>query len=338
MAWLKKRAWKLGLVGLVLAPVGCLGSRDVGPTPLVKPVTTAGPRAGELPTNQAVQVALSIGQAAEKAGNDDTALEEYEKVRALDKDNLQAARRLAVLYDKRAEFSKADAEYRKVAKAKPRDADTYNDWGYSCYLRHNSAEAEKQLRHALILDPNHVRARCNLGLVLGQQERYAEALQAFRDAHLSEAEAHCDLAFVYLTKGKIDDARREARSAGKLDPSCAKAKEVLAKLDAGPSSDSNVKMASSKETRPTRGHGSRPSREELKAQAEAAVAAGPLKDPSPSTPTATAPTIATPTNTVTPVVYQSPNGTKWIPVSRSQAPPPPPPPSDGAVVGTVTFE
>jgi Flp pilus assembly protein TadD len=349
MAWLKKRAWKLGLAGLVLAPLGCGSLTGKWSDPvgsfgshegLGKPVAVAGPRAGELPTTQAIQVALSIGQSAEKAGNEDAALEQYEKVRALDKDNVQAARRLAVLYDKHGEFSKADAEYRKVVKVRPRDPDVFNDWGYSHYLRNHSSEAEKHLRHALALAPDHARAHCNLGLVLGQQERYSEALQAFRDAHLSEAEAHCDLAFIYLTKGKLEDARREAQAASKLDSGCTKARDVLAKLETMPPPASAVKTASAKEARPPRSPAKRPSREELKAQAEAAVAGVIILDNASSLPTA-AP-VAPAANASSPVVYQSPNGTKWIPVSKSEprpaVPSTSPPPSDGGVSGTITFE
>src|SRR5262249_9711551 len=163
-----------------------------------------------------------------------------------------AWRRLAVLYDRKNEFSKSEAFYKKVAAALPRDADLLNDWGYSYYLRNNWTEAESKLRKALEIDRKHARAHSNLGLVLGQQGKYAEALSMFRESDISEAEAHCNLAFVYLTQGKFDDAKAECLQARKTDPSCSKAQEMLARLDQPPETGGGA-AAKAKNTAPSLG-------------------------------------------------------------------------------------
>src|SRR5262249_6481515 len=153
----------------------------------------------------------------------------------------------------------ADAEYHKLAKAKPRDADLFNDWGYSYYQRTQWKEAEKQLRKALELDPRHARACCNLGLVLGQEGRYDEALQQFRTV-VGEAEAHCNLACVYWTQGKIEEARRECYQANQLTPSCTKSVDILAALDQiGKPQEATEKLAAAPPRRG--GERQRPSRE-----------------------------------------------------------------------------
>src|SRR5262249_9798476 len=95
----------------------------------------------------------------------------------------------------------------------------------------NYAEAEKKLRRALELDRNHNRALCNLGLVLGHQKRYQEAFQAFRAAGVSEADAHCNLGFVYWSQGKLDDARRECKAALEKRAGSTKPMDMLAQLD-----------------------------------------------------------------------------------------------------------
>ena len=117
----------------------------------------------------------------------------------IDPNNYAALRRLCVLYDNRGtrdDFKKAEELYRKVAKLRPNDPDLWNDWGYSLYLRtekeyykENWAEAERKLRQALKLDPHHAAAHGNLGLVLGQLNRFDEALREFRAAQTSEAGA-----------------------------------------------------------------------------------------------------------------------------------------------------
>lgn len=226
-----RRGLALGVCGMFVLQAGCLGpSAAVGPAATAS-VPAAPAKAEELPKDKAVQACLAVAQQLDQANKGDAAIEQYEKVLQLSPGCSEASRRLAVLYDRRPDFTKAEAEYLKVAKARPRDADLYCDWGYSYYLRNNWLEAENKLRKALDLNPKHARARCNLGLVFGQQGRFKEATQAFLDAGLDKGDAHCNLAFVYWTRGRLDDARREAELARKLNPSCTKALELIAQLD-----------------------------------------------------------------------------------------------------------
>src|SRR5262249_29832425 len=159
-------------------------------------------------------------------------IEQYEKVLRLSPEHQESMRRLAVLYDRRADFSNAEATYKKLVKAHSRDADLMCDWGYSYYLRNNWRDAESKLRKALELEKRHARARCNLGLVLGQQDRFEEAFQMFRQAGLEEADAHCDMAFIYWTRGKnyYDRARRECIMARQLNAACSKAQQLLVQI------------------------------------------------------------------------------------------------------------
>jgi Flp pilus assembly protein TadD len=225
--------------GLALGPVylmaavltGCLGSSTAVSTGMISPLPGGSSKNDELGQDRALQASMVYARSLDKAGNANGAVEQYEKVLHLDPKNLEASRRLAALYDDRGDFAKAEAEYRKVAQARPRDSDLFNDWGYSYYLRNNWAEAEAKLRLALKLDRDNKRARCNLGLALGQQKRHAEALQCFREAGLEEADARCDLAFVYWTSGQFEDARHECHIARQLNPSCARAQDMLAQLE-----------------------------------------------------------------------------------------------------------
>lgn len=269
------------IVMLLAALTGCANLGGVQQPPFADLATTHGE---ELSSNQAVAIGLNLAVGQEKAGKDVAARDQYEKVLILDPDNRTATRRLAVLYDKCCDFAKADAAYKKLAKAMPKDADLFADWGYSYYLRNNWDEAEKQLRHALKLDPHNARAACNLGLALGQMGRADEAVQAFRDAGLSESEAHCDLAFVCWSQGKLDDARCQCAIARETDAACPKAQELLARLDP---------------------QAPRP-----------AVPAGVVQA------AYRKPTIAGPAAAPGTPVYRSPNGTSWVPVAPAADVPP----------------
>lgn len=301
------REW-IALVGLaaLLGPGGCAWKAgEVAPLASVTGLNGK-PASGteELPASQAIQACLAVAQNLEKTNNDAGAIEQYEKIARLDPGNQKASRRLAVLYDRRCDYVKADAEYQKLAKARGRDADLFNDWGYSYYQRTNWTDSEKQLRKALELDPQHARAHCNLGLVLGQQGRYDEAFRQFRSV-VNEAEAHCNMAFVYWTQGKAEEARRECEKANQIDPACTKSLDILAALNqAAKPADAAEKLASAPAPR-RGGERQRPSREQLEAEARSTLSH------------ADAPGQASGLGTGEGArpVYRSPNGTAWVPVT-----------------------
>src|SRR5262245_26217618 len=230
MLHIRQGGMALALTGLLLVQAGCIAPSAY----LTTAVLPAAPAArDELPKDKAIQTSLTFARNLDKSGSDDGAIEQYEKVLHLSPDHPEAMRRLAVLYDRRADFTNAEAAYKKLARMQPRDADLMCDWGYSYYLRNNWKEAEAKLRRALDLDKHHARARCNLGLVLGQQDRFDEAYQMFRQAGLDEADAHCDIAFIYWTycRTYYDRPRRECILARQLNPACSKAQELLAQID-----------------------------------------------------------------------------------------------------------
>jgi Tfp pilus assembly protein PilF len=224
----------VGLAGGFLAQCGCAtpSSGVFTDQNTVTPLGVAAAKLEQVSPALAIKASMAVGMNLEKNGDDEAAIEQFNKVLERDPNHLAALQHLAALHDHRCEFNEADAVYQKLAKTHPRDADVFSDWGYSYYLRNNWPEAEKLLRRALELNSHHERAHCNLGLALGQQGRYPEALREFQAAPMNEAEAHCNLAFVYWSQNKLDDALRECRLARQMDPHCVKAKDLLARLEA----------------------------------------------------------------------------------------------------------
>jgi Flp pilus assembly protein TadD len=297
----------------------------------------------DLTATDQLRLHLDAARNMDKAGNDEGALAEYERVLALDSVNLTAMRRLCVLYDRRGskdDFKRAEELYRKVAKARPKDADVWSDWGYSLYLRtekegckENWAESEKKLRQALKLDPQHARAHGNLGLVLGQTERYDEAFREFRAAQLNDSEAHCDMAFVYWTKGQLEQARQECRLAREKDPSNSKARDMLAALDQ--SSHPHTKPAGSSRADGRKPRASTLSDADWQAEREAArrvVAGGAVAAP-------IAPAATDGRGAPSPGPIVMPSGARWMPVNSGAAPAGKlPAPVTGATEGTITLD
>jgi Tfp pilus assembly protein PilF len=187
-------------------------------------------------TPASASVLLAAAVREERKGHDDAALELYRKTAYADPGNVQAIRRVAVLYDRRGEFDKAESAYRLLMQVLPEDANLFNDWGYSCYLRGDWEEARRKFQCALKLDPQSTLVRCNLARTLAQEGQYEGAMETFRDASVSEADAHLEIASACAKRGRLADARRECRLARECDVYLSSAVELEEKLGAGPES------------------------------------------------------------------------------------------------------
>src|SRR5205823_3802021 len=69
--------------------------------------------------------------------------------------------------------------------------------------------------------PSLAEPHYNLGVIMGQQGKLAEAQDEFRRAiqlHLTLAKAHYNLGVVYARTGRLQEARLELENARSLDP------------------------------------------------------------------------------------------------------------------------
>lgn len=193
-------------------------------------ISQAAPPA-ELSSKDSAKLCLRTAHEFDKQGQIEAAIRLYEKARASEPSTEKvASRRLAVLYDRAGDFSKASIEYDALLKANPKDADLLNDLGYSYYCRGDWANAEAHLTKAVQLDSNHKRAWVNLGLALAQQSKWDESYQAFCKA-VRPADAHCNIAFILGAQGRIEEAKAQYREALKLDPGMQLAQAGLAHLE-----------------------------------------------------------------------------------------------------------
>jgi tetratricopeptide (TPR) repeat protein len=316
---IRQAAFVTGVLTLALAGAALAAPPPPANMPLIS--------AGELSPEQSLKLSLELAATLEKMQQYPDAIAQYERVLTLSANNVHAMHRLAILYARVGEFDRADQNFQKLVKAQPHDASVLNDWGRSYYLRNNWAESEKLYRRALQIDPKHKLAVSNLALALGQEKRYSEAFQIFRNSGLSEAQAHCNIAFILWSQGRNDEARKACQLAKQLDPTCRKAQDLLAQLDPTqrpvvqraayqpPAMALPQQYAGAPQGRPL------PSSQYTRyADSSTDFAPPPVTNPAPATaPTAT-PTHdsalpqANPTGPVanSPPIYQSPSGTKWF--------------------------
>jgi Tfp pilus assembly protein PilF len=219
------------LAAVLVGASGCTSFWESKTTDTALP--TLGPSsrpAPELPASETAKVCLVTAEALEKGGKDREAIGLYEKARMIDPNLKHVTRRLAVLYDRTLQHDKAKAEFDKALAMRPNDADVLTDMGYGYYARGLWSEAEKCLRQAVAADPKHARAWTNLGMTLGQRERYDEAMAAFQKS-VNPAQAWCNLAFIYTTQGKREDAKNCYRQALQLEPGLQLARTALVRLE-----------------------------------------------------------------------------------------------------------
>jgi Flp pilus assembly protein TadD len=182
-------------------------------------------------TRQLADVQVALGRSLETEDETAQAITAYKDALRLDPSRADAGLRLAILYDKEGKFTESLPLYQKALAAYTGNPDIFCDMGYSLYLQRRYGEAETNLRQALALAPEHVRAHTNLGLVLAHSGQPEEAVAEFRRAGCTEADAQINLAFALTLENNWAEAGRRYEMALAVDSSSTAARKGLQELD-----------------------------------------------------------------------------------------------------------
>jgi predicted Zn-dependent protease len=246
--WIRTGA--LGL-GLTLSCLGCMSGKGYRATLSLGP-EGAGAPIQELPPKDSAYVCAMTAQEFEKLGRVPEAIALYEKALMLQPGlEKKLARRMGILYDQAGEFTKADEQFARALEQNPKDADLFNDIGYSHYARGDWTGAEEHLTQAVELNPQHKRAWINLGMAIAQQNRYSESMRAFRKG-TTEAEALCNLGFVMATQGNKEQSLEAYKRASELSPGLRLAQAAVNRYNSPELPRSEVKTENTKATQSTK--------------------------------------------------------------------------------------
>jgi tetratricopeptide (TPR) repeat protein len=185
-------------------------------------------------------VHVALGAYLAEQGRVQEALEEYERVLAVQPGNRGARNNRAIAFYRTGRAEAAVAEWRKLAAEFPGDADVHNNLAAAALDRERWKEAEAHARRALAIAPGLAEAWSNLGIARDGQGRYAEAKDAFRKALAADPaywQAGFNLAVTLRKEGSLREAADAFEELLQDQPANAEAHLELADLYAGPLHD-----------------------------------------------------------------------------------------------------
>ncbi|MEE9200642.1 MAG: tetratricopeptide repeat protein [Candidatus Brocadiales bacterium] len=152
---------------------------------------------------------FNLGVFYHKRGDTVRAIEEYEKVLALDPSNAEAHNNLGVIYKEIGNLDKAAEHYLFVTTLDPGMEEAHNNLGVIHYLQGNAEAAEVEYKRALEVNPDNLTSLVNLGIVYKAQGQTRRAINAFEhvlEADPYNAEAQYNLAVFYEELGHLEAA------------------------------------------------------------------------------------------------------------------------------------
>jgi Flp pilus assembly protein TadD len=125
--------------------------------------------------------------------------------------------------------------FQRAIAVVPDNALAHNNLGMALVEQQRIAEALGHFQAAVTFAPGDTDARSNVGNALRALGRPAEAVVAYEQALAqapSDASIHYNLATALIDIGRVDEAVAHLREAVRLDPEYAKARSLLARIEA----------------------------------------------------------------------------------------------------------
>lgn len=154
----------------------------------------------------------------QQRGQHREAVAEFKKVISIDPKYVKAYNGLGVSYDLLGAFSNAIASYEAGLALDSGKSYLYNNLGYSYLLQGNLDGAISAFQKAVSLSPADARFHNNLASAYAEKGQYDLALDQFLRGG-DEAQAHFNMAEVYLHKGIYAEAKNHYAAALRLNPS-----------------------------------------------------------------------------------------------------------------------
>lgn len=215
------------LAGLLLG--GCL-ALSLAPSAGAAPPKKADH--GEMPPPQVIPgqkvslALLDLGRKRFEQGDLPGALDAFTKARAEAPKDPRPLYLRGTVYQKQRKLPEAEADFRKALELDPKLVDVRAELGAILTDTGRAAEALEQLEQAVAQKADHFEAQFNLGVARETLGRWPEAAAAYRKAAQlkpQDADVRLNLAAALRRSGKVDEALVAAREAAQLAPDDAQA-------------------------------------------------------------------------------------------------------------------
>jgi len=164
-----------------------------------------------------MQFELGKARMHEQADEHEKARQVYERLVLQFPEQSEPFYRLAVSRDREKKHGDAQRLYQRALQLDPGNPEVMNSLGYSYFLSGNLELARQMQEQAVARDPGNKLFRNNLGMTLGHLQMYQPALDQFVAAG-GEDDAYYNLAFVYSTQGKFEQAKECFRRTMEVNP------------------------------------------------------------------------------------------------------------------------
>lgn len=164
---------------------------------------------------------FAVGVAAHRAGDLAAARSAYERVLALQPNDVDALNNMGILLAATREYDQADALLRRAVRLAPRNAGAWNNLGTVLAQRAQHTDAVAAFQQALALDPQHQGARVSLAqqfLAIGAGDRARQALEEVIAMNPSMPEAYYALGQALELEQRWPDAIRAYESFVRVAP------------------------------------------------------------------------------------------------------------------------
>ncbi len=154
------------------------------------------------------------------------AIEAYKKTISINPDFIGAHNNLGDAYDNSGMYKEAIEAYKKAISISPDFADAHSNLGAAYAESGKYKEAIEACKKALRIDPDYAKAHYNLGVAYGVLGMYKEAIEEFKQAiriNPDYAKAHNNLGLAYVSSGMHKDGIEAFLQAIRIDPNYAKA-------------------------------------------------------------------------------------------------------------------
>jgi tetratricopeptide (TPR) repeat protein len=193
--------------------------------------------------NRIPEAHYNIGNAYEREGRLDEAIEHFKKAITIKPSYARAHNNLGNAYTKKGMFGKAVAEYKKAIAINPRCEWANYNLGIVFITQGEFDRAIAAFRNTIAINPNCAKAHSSLGNAYDKKGLFDNAITEYKKAlaiNPNLVDVHANLGVIYAEQGMLDEAISQWKKALAISPNLA---EVNYNLASAYYSKGNYKLA-----------------------------------------------------------------------------------------------